>query len=256
MIRVGVIDFTNSCPIFYALKNQIVPHQAHITCGTPVEIDTKLRTGQVDVALVSSTEYSKNRSSYIILSDFGVGAREHVISVRLFFQGQSPLLDMQTVYVPSHSATSARLLKALCKYFWKVSPQFRIYSGDPKHLFEQSYPFLIIGDKCLQYMNSPTHSSIDLGQAWHEATSKGFIYSLIATRKEAFERHFSPVASFHQALHDSYEWAAKNMDVIIDHAAEITHTDRSLIRTYYSTLEHRLKKYHFDGFEYFASLEV
>ena len=256
MIRVGIIDFSNSYPLFYALRNQIVPHQAALTYGTPVEINTKLRTGEVDVALVSSTEFSRNRSSYIILSDLGVGATENVISVRLFYTGKELQLDMRKVYVPSHSDTSVRLLKTLCKYFWNVSPQFRLYSGNPKNLFHQNDPFLIIGDSCLKYMHTTTHTSIDLSQAWHSATSKSFIYSLIATRKESFENNFSGVAAFHRSVHDSYAWALENMDIIIDHAAGKAHTDTSLMRTYYSTLEHRRAEKHFVGFEYFASLEV
>jgi chorismate dehydratase len=256
MIRVGIIDFSNSFPLFYAIKKQTVPHDISITCGTPVEINEKLRTGKVDIALVSSHEFLQNISSYTILSNLGIGATRQVMSVRMFFKKETTLPDLQTVYIPSHSATSVHLLKVLCTYFWKVSPKYELYTDDPKTLFFQEKPFLIIGDDCLRHMNTASHSSIDLAQSWYEATSESFIFAVIAARKEAFKNHLNEISSFHQTIHDSYEWAQANIEVIIEHAAEITGCNTALIRRYYSTVDYRLTESHFKGLKHFSSLEL
>jgi chorismate dehydratase len=254
MITLGIIDFSNAYPLFFAIKNQIIAHNASVSVGMPVEINAKLRDGEVDIALISSQEFLQHQDSYIILSEFGIGVTDAVISVRLFFRPEHPTLH--TIYLPTESATSVSLLKVLCQHFWKIQPQYRYYSGDPKHLFEQDDPFVIIGDHCLKYMDNPSHSSIDIASAWHTATSKKFIFALIATRKESYESKTAQILSFHQVIHSSYEWAQAHKNAVIEYAVEKTKLPKSLLQTYYSTLTHRLTKDHFEGLKYFSSLEL
>ncbi len=255
-ITVGALQFTNTYPLFHAIHEKIIPNNASIIWGTPIEIDDMLRHGHVDIAMISSGDFLRNRYSYILLSDLGIAATEQVMSIKLFFKGTAPTLHKSIVYVPALSATSAQLLKTLCKCFWRVSPVLEEYTCAPRELFYQEAPFLLIGDSCLEYYDWPSHSSIDIAQAWHEATKKSFIFAVIATRNDAFQEAPHDVISFHRLLEDSYEWAKNNMDVIVKRAAEKTKGNDALLRRYYSTIEYRLTSKHFHGLDYFSGLGV
>jgi predicted solute-binding protein len=323
MIRVGIIDFTNSFPLFYALKKGIIQHSAEFICGKPSEINEKLRHGEIDTALISSYEYLQNCTSYDLFTELGIGATGPVMSVRLFFKpnifsilpetsipslnfppeaipedshpADSPkpsdftrkhqtkrpyrrdaraigsmelscnlrdtnfrtlaLASWATIYIPPYSATSVRLLRILCSQFWNISPSFTVYSGDPKALFSQDIPFLLIGDTCLKYMDTPSHSSLDLSQCWHGHTSKSFVFAVIASRKDSMKKRKDHITRFYQALHESCLWAKHNMDDIIDHASTIIDCNKDLPKMYYSCLEHCLHENHFEGLEHFSALD-
>jgi chorismate dehydratase len=256
MIKVGALHFSNAFPLFHAIQEKIIPNDVSIVWGNPVEINGMLSRGDVDIALISSVDFLNNRYSYILLSDLGIAATEQVISVRLFFKGNAPKLHTSTVYLPTLSATSAQLLKALCKYFWKVSPIFSQFSGNPRTLFDKDDPFLLIGDCCLEHYDRASHSSIDIAQAWHDATRKSFIFAVIATRNDAFQRSPHEVIQFHRLLEDSYQWARKNTGVIVKRAVQKTKCSEAFMQKYYSTIEYRLMSKHFHGLDYFSGLGV
>ena len=58
MLKVGALHFTNAHPLFFALRNKIVPNDLSISWGTPVEINGMLNRGEVDVALISSVGFT------------------------------------------------------------------------------------------------------------------------------------------------------------------------------------------------------
>jgi len=255
MIRVGAINFTNAYPFFYALLNQIIPNSACIYSGTPAEVNEMLKSGHVDVGLISSAAFLNNRFSYILLSDMGVATSKKSISVRLFFKGERPDLDGNPVYVPSLSATSTRLLRVLCRYFWKVSPSFQNYDGPPDRLFRQDVPFLVIGDECLKQIDNSEYSSIDLAQAWHELSNKSFVFSVIATRNDAFKRNPYGIIEFHRLLESAFTWSTENRALLAQKAAQETGCSVSEMSVYFKTLEYQLTSKHFSGLDYFSTLD-
>jgi chorismate dehydratase len=256
MIRVGVIHSSNAFPLFHAIQEKIIPNDASLILGSPVEINALLNRGKVDIAMISSGDFLNNRYSYILLSDLGIAATEAAISVRLFFKGLTPKLHKSTVYIPALSPTSAQLLKALSTYFWKVAPIFKEFTGNPRALFDQNAPFLLIGDSCLEHHDMPSHASIDMAQAWHDATRKSFIFAVVATRNDAFQRTPQEVIHFHRLLEDSFQWARNNTDVIVKRATQKTKCSAAFMQQYYSTIEYRLMSKHFHGLDYFSSLGV
>ena len=255
MLKVGALQFTNAYPLFYALREKIIPNNLIFSGTAPSDVNGMLDRGAVDVALISSVSFLANRFSYILLSDLGIAGTEEIMSVRLFFKGNRPLLDNAPVYVPEISFTSIHLFKKICSHFWHVSPQILTYSGPPEELFKQEIPFLLIGDMCLEYHDQKTHSSFDLGKVWHDATKTSFIFAVVATRNDAFARSPQEVMDFHRLLEDSFQWSLQNREVIVEAAAKKMGCSKELVRRYYSTIEYRLLPKHFHGLDHFAGLE-
>jgi chorismate dehydratase len=251
-MRVGVIQFSNALPIFYALCQKIIPNNIQFTYGPPVQINAALRNGEVDAALIGSEEYLSSSHLYLPFLPYGVASSDRIISVRLFWRGSVSELDGQPLFVPAISSTSVRLLKILCHTFWKVHPQFCIYHGDPSHLIAR-HPVLVIGDPCLRLL---PHPSIDLATSWYEATKRGFIFSLVAARVDTMQRNSSALAHLETLLDRSLSWAEANYSTIIRAAQRGTHCRRNLMSVYYTTIQHHLTDEHRAGFSLFSSYQM
>lgn len=220
--------------------------------GPPVRINKALRTGEVDAALIGSEEYLSSSGLYRPFLPYGVAASDRIISVRLFWSGSIDELDSKTIFMPSISSTSVRLLKILCHHFWNVRPQFRTFTGDPRHLLND-HPVLVIGDQCLRLL---PHPSIDLATSWYEATKKGFIFSLVAARTEMKNKDPADLTLFEGLLKESLSWAQSHYPTIIRHAQRGTHCRRNLMSVYYSTIQHHLTDEHKEGFSLFSSYQM
>jgi predicted solute-binding protein len=255
MLKVGALHFTNAYPLFFALHQNIIPNDLTISWGNPIEINSMLNCGEVDVAMISSGDFLNHRFSYILLSDLGIAGTEQIMSLRLFFKGKTLKPHNCPLYVPALSATSAQLIQKMCTHFWHVSPKLQPYPCPPEELFSQEHPFLLIGDLCLEHHTQRSHSSIDLAKVWHDATKKSFIFAVIATRNDAFARSPHEVIAFHRLLEDSYQWSLKNRDAVVSVAARRAKCSEEFMQTYFTTIEYRLLPKHFHGLDYFAGLE-
>jgi chorismate dehydratase len=256
VIRVGALQFINAYPLFFALHNRIIPNDVKIVWGGPVEIHNMLKNREVDVAMMSSVDFLDNRFSYILLSDLGLAATERIGSVRLFFQGSKPSLHNCPLLVPGRNAASAHLLQTLCTRFWNFTPAIEEYTCDPKELFEQKNPFLLIGDVCLEHSHQKTHSSLDIAQVWNMATGKSFIFAVIATHNDTFRTSPEEVIGFHRLLEDSYMWSQTHREAFLQQAADKVHCSPEFISDYYDTIEYRLTSKHFHGLDYFSELRA
>jgi predicted solute-binding protein len=251
-MRVGVIKFSNALPIFYALCQKIIPNNLEFIYGPPVRINAALRKGEVDAALIGSEEYLSASDLYLPFLPYGVAASDRIISVRLFWKGSINELNGRTIFVPTISSTSVRLLKILCHNFWHVRPQFRTFTGDPVRLLAH-HPVLVIGDQCLKLLPNP---SIDLATSWYEATKKGFIFSLVAARTEMKNKDPAALNHFESLLGKSLQWTQAHYSTIIRQAQRGTHCRRNLMSVYYSTIHHHLTDEHRAGFSLFSSYQM
>ena len=257
MIKVGCIQFTNALPLFLALQEKIIPHNAQIILAPASTINEKLQQKELDIALISSTAFLDQRFEYILLSDLGIAGTEKAISVRLFFNDETLQLDQRTVYVPATSSTSNRLFQVLCSSFWNATPILKPYSQPPEELFHQKDPFVLFGDDALNHYSLHTSfPSIDLCEAWNKATSKSFIFGVIATRNDSFQRKSQEIIAFHKALEESFAWAEQHPQEIIKKARQCVSCPEPLLQSYFQTLEYRLSPRHFQGLHYFSTLET
>src|SRR5262245_10799639 len=111
MLKVGALSFVNSLPFFYPFFEKKILTSASFQIGIPTEINHLLATSQVDVGLISSASFVARRREYVLLTNFGIGATKRVGSVCLYIK--IPIEEINTIAVPSMSATSVMLLRVL-----------------------------------------------------------------------------------------------------------------------------------------------
>lgn len=255
-LRVGVIDYINSYPLFYPMRAKKVPSSCQFIVGGPFEINDMLKKKEIDIGLISSSSYLEQRSSCILLSDYGIGAREKISSICLFCKQQNfDFTKASSFLIPSHSATSARLLKIIAQWFWKSDASFaETYLSDDA-LFKQDLPFLLIGDSCLQRQHE-TGSICDLATEWYKASKKSFVFALIATRNEIFISKQKEVLQFHRNLMDAYGWYKQNHHEIVSISAEKVHLPTKQIEEYFHALDYELQQDHIHGLDHFSTFKI
>ena len=79
-LRVGIINYINTLPLFQGMWQQGSESNFEFYFGTPEELNIKLRNGELDLSLVSSAEYLRNKNAYILFSKYGVASRKKVMS--------------------------------------------------------------------------------------------------------------------------------------------------------------------------------
>lgn len=255
-LQVGVFDFINSYPLFYPLRSGKIETNATFREGTPDEVNNFLHLGIVDIALISSVSYIDNRSQYILLSDYGVGARERVMSVGLFCRKPAfPFTEASAFLIPSHSMTSTRLLKVLSHFYWKSNATFEETSLSEEELFHQDSPFLLIGDHCLK-RRRVQGSFLDLATAWNQATGTSFVFALLATRNEVFLKKREEVLRFHKSIIEAYAWSKDHENDLIHVCSQKLHIDSDFTKEYFRTLDYELSQEHIHGLNHFSSFHM
>lgn len=200
MFRIGMIEYINAMPFYYNFDKK---PSFEFCFGYPSKVNQFLAQRNVHSALVSISEFTDHEYPYWI--PYGISCESHVESVLFFSKRPLDSLEGATIAVTSHSSTSVRLLKILCKLYWKQNVHFTVTD----HHMDHYDGFLLIGDRALKLNKVPHFEKYDLAFQWHQVTGLPFVF-----------------AAFAQNPHLSHPYSAKHADAIIKNLNEnLTHTD-------------------------------
>lgn len=181
--------------------------------GTPGELNAALAQGAVDVAPCSSIEYARHADQYVLLPDLAIASDGAVGSILFESRVPTAALDGMTIAVPTASATSVVLLRALLEEREGIRPSYRWFdqgTGDP---FEgETAAVLWIGDVALRRAPGAGHLLTDLGRAWTDWTGLPFVYALWQARRSP--AHAKGLGRLHRELIASHAWFEQNAQVL------------------------------------------
>ncbi|MDC0357610.1 hypothetical protein OAO01_02255 [Oligoflexia bacterium] len=166
--------------------------------NTPTENARRLHEGEVDVALIPSSEFALH-GAYIGL-DFGVGFKGRCNFINLFAHQDISKLD--AIYLYDSSGASSLLLRLLLRSKWKATPRLirTRREFDPNSLTERE-GFLALNISAERSYEQFTVNE-DLVQNWYELTGLPFVFLIWATRPGTLDmkqyRAFNDV--FHRSL--------------------------------------------------------
>jgi len=245
----GALGYINSLPFFYPIEKGIIPCTAALNYDTPFSNNRRLRTGQLDIALISASEYLAQREHYTLLDSLCIGAKMKVMSVCLYTRLPVTKLSGLTVGLTDHSASSVNLLKVLCHHFWKVTPNFERFGKIDEH--PQYDAFLLIGDASLQNPSFSGYATIDLAHAWYRETGLPFTFALFAAKKDTDP---ASVTETQAQLQKALAWSQSHRDEIIAAAGDKTALPEPILQEYFNTLQYSLTPEMQQGLETFNNL--
>ncbi|MBN4067439.1 menaquinone biosynthesis protein [Simkania negevensis] len=252
MLKIGIVQYTNAIPFLLPLQNGAVAFKADWTIAPPSRLNSLLREGLLDCALISSYEYLIHGKLYRpLFPSYGIYATGAVQSV-LFFH-TTPLDDLpQLVTLTSESASSSALLKILCHHYWKQSPSFTSFQTLDEALLHPA--FLVIGDDALMLHNKTAIPSTDLAEAWTKATGLPFVFALFCARADLPKDKEAGIREFGDALEATIAWSQNNMAAVISQAERTLSLPRVNIEEYYSCLSYLLDQQAEQGLNKFETL--
>ena len=171
-LRIGCVNFLNAVPLVRNLPFN------NLYFDIPSNLSDKLKSNNLDIALISTIEYARNHKNYKIIDDLCIASAGRVKSILLF--SKLKLKNISKVYCDYSSRSSVVMLQILLKEIYNIKPQIILFDykkGIPE------YPFLLIGDNALKHRILSEINYYDLGEMWERHFKLPFVYAFWTGKK-------------------------------------------------------------------------
>lgn len=179
-IKVGAVSYLNTKPLLYGIEHSDVMEEIELILDYPAQLAKRLQEGSIDLALLPIAAMKEIPGARVI-SDYGIAADGHVVSVALF--SQVPMDEIETVYLDYQSRTSVRLAQLLLADYWKKEVVFLPAGEHYIHDIAGNTAGIIIGDRALQQLPNFKYY-YDLSAAWKSYTGLDFVFAAWIANKE------------------------------------------------------------------------
>src|SRR3954467_6469510 len=132
MLRVGLINYLNCLPLRLGLEATDGLEGVELVGGTPAEVNAALLSGEVELGLVSSASWARNRDRLKRMPGYGIASDGEVMSVLLAAREGQPLHEARRVALTSESATSQVLARIVLERVYGASPRYEVISTNPE----------------------------------------------------------------------------------------------------------------------------
>ena len=188
-IRIGGVPYGVGAPLLAGLDSDPA---ATLTQAPPTQLIARLRTGELDAALVSSIEGIR-QPGYAVAQGLGIACKREIRSVRAFRRRGTPI---RSVGLDQSSATSVALLRILLarRFAAEVAADVTFATIAPTHTPDE-LPHdlvLLIGDHGLAAA-AGAREVWDMGQQWRALTDLPFVFAVWLLRADADPQRVLPV---------------------------------------------------------------
>lgn len=224
MIRISIVNYTNTLPFKWALKRSDLIGKIELHEDIPSICAQKLKFKQVDLALVPVALLAE-LDTYFIETSFCIGANGKVDSVKLY--SQVPLNEIKTVTLDYQSKSSITLTKVLFKFFWKEKVDYLDAKPGFENDIKDSNAAVVIGDRTFS-LNGKYKYEYDLAEEWKKFTGLPFVFAAwVSTEKlpEDFIIEFNAVLkhgidNILKAVNDDYNVKDLSKEKTIEYLSE------------------------------------
>lgn len=193
-VKIAAVSYLNTVPFVYGI-NHAETLRAELLLSPPADCAKAFKEGLVDVALVPVATVHQFEDAKII-SSYCIGAEKSVRTVTVM--SDTSIDKVHTIWLDSHSRTSAMLVKVLAKELWGINPEWRELTD--YSIVDNGCPgegFLLIGDKVFDYERKFKYT-YDLADEWRRLTGKPFVFAVWIARQNVAPE---VVAAFEEALY-------------------------------------------------------
>lgn len=238
-ISIGRIQFTNAWPVFHHFNPDALPYPTEMHVDMPATLNRKLRSGEIDMAAISSYAYGLSSESYYLLPNLSVSSFGRVQSILLFLKSPLEKVIHGKIALTTTSATSVNLLKIIMEKFYGGKPAYEDAEPSLEHMLEHADAALLIGDHAIRasWLNHG-YRVLDLGEVWNVWTGHWMTYALWAVHKETASQHPEAIWSIYEGLTESKGMASRNIDPIVAKALSQIGGTPEYWRNYFQNLCH------------------
>src|SRR5918998_2648909 len=216
MLRVGFIDYLNCLPLRLGLEASGGLEGVELVGGTPAEVNAALLSGEVELGLVSSASWARNRDRLGRVPGYGIASDGRMMSVLLAAREGRSLSEARMVALTSESATSQVLARIVLERVYGALPRYEVVSTWPVEALAEHDAALFIGDMALRLRRMSGVEVHDLGEAWERFTNLPMVYAVWASRGDP-GRHGFWAARLARAI----TWADENIGVVVREARRL-----------------------------------
>jgi chorismate dehydratase len=178
-IKVGIVNYLNTAPLIYGLKNSPIIDEIELIPDYPAKLAEDLLNGTIDLGLVPVAVIPQLQQWWLI-SDYCIGCEGPVASVCIF--SDVPLERVERVLLDYQSRTSVELAKLLIKEYWKLDAELIDASEDFQQHIKDTTAGLVIGDRSFGQRKVSKYA-YDLGEAWKSFTDLPFVFAAWISNK-------------------------------------------------------------------------
>src|ERR687886_905889 len=213
MIRVGLINYLNCLPLRLGLEATGGLEGVELVGGTPAEVNAALLSGSVDLGLVSSASWARNRGRLRRLKGYGIASNGPVMSMLLATREGRPLHEASRVALTSESATSQVLAKIVLERVYGATPRYEVVSTRPERALMEHDAALFIGDTALEVRGMASVEVYDLGEAWGSYARLPMVYAVWASR-----HNLAGYGFWADRIARAVAWADENLGAVVGEA--------------------------------------
>jgi len=222
-LKIGMVNFINTAVIYLPwqeMKQDDMPWE--VIEGPPSLLNHLLKTGEIDIGLISSYAYGLDIQDYYMFPNLGISAIGAVGSVFLITRRPWALheLTSKRILLSSQSATSVHLLRLILERFYEATPVYQTGNLADFELNSGLDGYLAIGDEALQLKKyRPDLHFFDLAEIWMYKTGLPFVFAVWAVRKDAWEQKGDAVRALYQHILSCYRKGLLELEEISSRVA-------------------------------------
>jgi chorismate dehydratase len=248
---IGAVNFLNAYPLYWALESDL---NHRLVKDSPANLADMLKNNELDLAIISSIEYFKNKGIFSYYPDLCIGAAGKVISIRIFLKKEAienfydfvQKSEPVKVYYDAATRSSIAMLKIVLKELNPDKPVEYILIQPPfENLLEKiksDEMVLLIGDNAIKNREKP---SLDLGEVYYKIFHQPFVYAIWVYQKRLSE-------DGRQVLLNAFEKGQLKMDSMINDAVREFGFEYEFTKKYLtSIIKYELKEEFQIGLEFF-----
>lgn len=253
-LRLGNILYSNCFPVHARLIDRPRQGDPVLVDGIPSRLNDLLESGRIDVAPSSSIEFARHADRYSVFPDLVIGARGAVRSILFLGLRHPSALDGAVVAVPSASATSVVLLKALLRERWRARPRFFWFDQAREDPFARGADAaLFIGDVALRTdLHAAARHRFDLGEEWRDETGLPFAFAVW----QASVADGAKLRELHGLLMESRRYGLENREALAERHASRFGLDASMLADYWGSLSYEFDAPMRSGLQAFFEMAV
>jgi chorismate dehydratase len=194
-IKVGIVNYLNTAPLIYGLKNSQIIDEIELIPDYPANLAKDLLDGTIDLGLVPIAVIPQLKQWWL-MSDYCIGCEGPVASVCIF--SDVPIENVEKVLLDYQSGTSVELAKLLIAEHWKLDVELMDAEEDFQELIKGTTAGLVIGDRSFA-QHKVSKYAYDLGEAWKSLTGLPFVFAAWISNKPLdadFVRSFNNANAF------------------------------------------------------------